>query len=193
MFNMKDLIRQRLRENLNELGTKPKEKFKGGVEHVLYTSPNNPNVLYKVGDKDNVLKWSNVFKSNPKLFPKVYKVGEMKDGKCYVQIEKLNTDKAVIDWNNMEMALEEIGAVDTDVFDSTIDQLFINLVLGYEDFEKIYKRLGANKAIQSMFGKWVIFLKKTYQYIKKFAYNGLDIHRYNFAYDSAGNIKAIDI
>jgi hypothetical protein len=190
---MKDVIRQKLRESLNELGTKPKPTFKSGVEHQLYTSPNKPDVLFKVGNKDNVLKWSNVFKSNPKLFPRVYKVGQLKDGKCYVEIEKLNTDKAVIDWNTMEQALEQIGAVDTDVFEDTIDQLFINLVLGYVDFNNIYKRLGFNKHVQDLFGKWVTFLKKTYQYIKKFSYKGLDIHRYNFAYDSAGNMKAIDI
>lgn len=193
---MQDVIKKQLREGLmavDELTTKPKAEFGKGTEHSIYASPNNPNVLYKIGTKKNVEKWSGVFKSNPELFPKIYRSGQLKDGRCYVEIEKLNAEAAVKDWGHIEDALEKIGVIDTDVFNNTIDQLFIHLILGNEDYNKIHKWLSVNKPVQALFSKWVDFLTRTYEYIKGFGYNGLDIHRYNFAYDQNGNPKAIDI
>lgn len=191
---MKEFIKIKLRENLvNELATKIKPKFGYGIEHDLYASEKKPNVLYKVGDKNNVTKWAEVFSSNQKLFPKIYRLGQMKDGRMYAEIEKLNTSKAKNEWDYLENKLEEFGIVDTDVFEATIDQVFINLVLGYISYNGILKKVSQDKTVVSLLKKWVPFLIKTYRYIRQFGYNGLDIHRYNFAYDSSGNIKAIDI
>lgn len=167
--------------------------YGGGTEHQIFTSDKNPNVIYKVGKKDTVLKWSDVFKSNPKIFPKVYKVGKLKDGRYYAEIEKLNTDKVVKDWGDLEQALELIGVVDTDVFEDTIDQAFINILSGHLDVGKVYTDLASNKKIQALFKKWIEFLSDATEYVENSGYNGLDIHRYNFAYDAKGNPKVIDI
>jgi hypothetical protein len=187
---MKILIKKLLREEIRR-----KEKFGDvqGVEHDLYPSETQPNVLYKVGKKELIDRWTEVFKSNPSIFPKIYRIGKMKDGRYYVTIEKLDTKKALQEWDQMEMALELAGVLDTDVFENTIDQLFIDVVLGYVSKAGVLKRLKYDKPMQLLFDKWSKFLIKTYKYIQKFGYNGLDIHRYNFAYDSSGNIKAIDI
>jgi len=190
---MFDIIKKLLRENLEELATLNKPVYAQGVEHVLYKSQKNPNVLYKIGQKSNVLKWSKVFKSNEKLFPKVYKVGVLPDGNYYVEIEKLDTKRAVYEWNYMEDKLELLGIVDTDVFESTLQHVFIDILKGYKSFNGIKKRLAADPRLLALFKKWVNFLSSTYNYIFNFGYQGLDIHKYNFAYDVSGNIKAIDI
>jgi len=81
---MKDLIKKLLRENLlDELSITDKPVYGHGMEHKLYASKSNPNILYKVGDKPTVLLWSKLFKSNPSLFPKVFKVGPIKNNPYY--------------------------------------------------------------------------------------------------------------
>ena len=162
-----------------------------GTEHTIYTSDKNPNAIVKVGKKENVEKWSKVFKANPDLFPKVFKVGKLEDGQYYAVIEKLDTKKAVEEWGKLEIALEDIGEVDTDVFESTIDQVFIDIILGKKDANQIYKKLSGDN--QKLFKKWIEFLAKTAKYLIDTKFGGLDIHRYNFAYDKKGKIKAIDI
>lgn len=194
---MTDFIKKLLRESLEELATRQKAVYSRGTEHVLYSSIKNPNVLYKIGDKDTVLKWLKVFKSNPRLFPKIYKAGELKtkynSGKYYVEIEKLNTDEVINDWRYLEDLLEKIGTADTDTFEGSLNMIFIDLLKGYLSFNGIYKKLSADKKGQELFKKWYNFLGSALEQVRKFGYNGLDIHRYNFAYDSAGNLKAIDI
>ena len=190
---MKELIKQLLREGLDEMSTRPKEIFGKGVEHDIYASEKFSNMLFKVGNAPVVKKWAEIFQSNSELFPKVYRLGELKNGKMYAAIEKLNTNQAVKEWQEMELAFEQVGLVDTDVFDDTIDQLFINILSGYVSEKGVYDKLSFNKSVQQLYKKWIIFLSKTLKYVKKFGYNGIDLHRYNFAYDSAGNIKAIDI
>lgn len=190
---MKDLIKQLLREQLDELATKMKPIFGGGVEHEIYASDKFPNMLFKVGDPDVVSKWVRVFQSKPELYPKIYRTGNLRDGRGYAGIEKLNTQRVVNEWHEMELALEEVGYVDTDVFDDTINQFFIGVVTGKISEAGVYKRLEHNKKVQILVKKWITFFKLVFRHVLKFGYNGFDIHRYNFAYDSGGNIKAIDI
>lgn len=190
---MKNLIKQLLREGLDELAIHKKPMFGKGVEHDLYVSEKKPNVLYKIGMQPTVSKWVKVFSSNPSLFPKVYKTGIMKNGMMYAEVERLDAPKAKAEWDYLETALENVGIVDTDVFESTIDQVFISLVVGETSLNGVLKRLSNNPQAAALVKKWVTFLIKVDKYIQKFGYMGLDIHRYNFAYDSTGNIKAIDI
>lgn len=164
-----------------------------GTEHDIYASEKRPNAIVKVGKKDNVLKWSKVFKSNPKLFPTVYKVGKLPDGRYYAEIEKLNTERVVQEWGRLEQALEDVGVVDTDVFEDTIDQVFIDILSGTKDVKDIFLKLAGNKEAQKLFKKWIEFVAQATEYVEGMGYGGLDIHRYNFAYDSKGKPKVIDI
>lgn len=164
-----------------------------GTEHDIYAAEGNPKAVVKVGDKATVGKWVKTFKSNPKIFPEVYKTGTLKDGRGYAVIEKLDTKKVIEQWHKMEMALELIGVVDTDVFESTIDQVFIDIVFGRKDADQIYRELSRDKEAQTLFKKWITFLVKTADYLMSSQDRGLDLHRYNFGYDKKGNIKALDI
>ena len=164
-----------------------------GTEHEIYTLPNDPNVLVKVGKKEIVDKWVMVFKSNPRIFPKVIDSGVLKDGRGYGIIEKLDTKRVVDEWHQMEMALELVGVVDTDVFEDTIDQVFIDIIFGKRDGNKIYYSLSNDLASQALYKKWMNFLIKAADYMMSNSYGGLDLHRYNFGYDKRGTIKSLDI
>jgi hypothetical protein len=186
---MKELIKKLLREGLvNEVKIKGKESFKRGIEHMLFTSQHNPNILYKLGEEKIINKWTKLFMSNPKLFPKVFKVGKLNSGSrypagyYYATVERLNTDKVENEWEIMETAL---NTQPSNIF---IDCLSIE---GY--FEKVYLNLNNNPKAQKLFKKWVVFLSNVTEYVEANGYNGLDIHRYNFAYDAKGNLKAIDV
>jgi len=74
---------------IHELGTKEKEVFNRGMEHQIFASKSNPNVLFKVGHKDTVDEWYEVFKSDSEIFPKVFRAGKMQDEDIYyVELEK---------------------------------------------------------------------------------------------------------
>lgn len=193
---MKAWIKEQLREGLAETGPVAKPVYgHPGTEHKLYTSKHNPNVLYKVGEKNVVTKWVNIFKKYPNFFPQVFKAAELKNhpGMYFVEIEKLNTAQVEKEWSELEQGLQEVGVLDEATDD--IDEVFRNAVRD-ENFEnymssEIKKRL---PALYKLYIKWVNFLHSLENIVIPEKNNrGTDIHRYNFAYDNAGQIKAIDI
>ena len=60
-------IEQIIKNFLIEVRTQQKNEFNRGMEHRIYSSRNNPNRLFKVGD-EGVLHWVKVFRSNPNIF-----------------------------------------------------------------------------------------------------------------------------
>jgi len=186
---MKELIKKLLREGLmSELKIKAKDSFKRGVEHILFASKNNPNILYKLGPEEIIRKWTKLFMSNPKLFPKVFKVDKLNSssrypsGYYYATVEKLNTQKVEAEWEAMEAALNTEPST-----------VFIDCLSTEGYFEKIYLNLNDKPKEQNLFKKWVVFLSKVTEYVEANGYNGLDIHRGNFGYDVKGNLKCIDV
>ena len=181
---------------LDEIIVQHKTEFGKGTEHTIYPSQKNPDRLYKTGKKDNILKWSAVFKANPNLFPTIYNIAPLSNKiDYYVEIEKLNTKKVLSEWDYLEMILEEIGYVDTDgLGGNDIDSLFMKVVVKQTYYNKVKLALSEeNIGACNLFVKWVTFLKEVKSFIAKHSYSALDIHRYNFGYDNNGNIKAIDI
>lgn len=199
---MKVLIKKLLREALvDELSVKTKEPFNAGIEHILFTSKNNPNILYKVGPEQIINKWTKLFMSNPRLFPKVYKVGRLNSGPrfpagyYYATIEMLDTKRVEHEWDLMDRGFGQIPYEDDD--DEWADRdpstYFIDCLSEEGLFEKTYHSLKHNPKAQELFKKWMVFISKTTEYVEANGYNGLDIHRGNFAYDSKGNMKCIDV
>jgi hypothetical protein len=190
---MKDFIKKLLIEGLDELQTKPKQLYGNGVEHKIFPS-SDPNKLFKVGDAATVNKWYELFKRNPKYFPRVYRTGKLKDGNSYVEVEKLNTQKAISDWEALEEQLIMIGFIDKDSGFGLIDYLFREVMIDseYENgISTVLKRV--NPKLYQLFIKWVNFLSSVESLTSTVKDNSLDIHRYNFGYDSKGNIKCLDI
>jgi len=136
---MKPWIKKQLREGLEEMAPAAKEKFGGpSTQHGVYQSQKNPNVLFKAGDKNTVLRWVKIFRKFPKLFPKIFKVAQMHNepDTYYVEIEKLNAPKAVQEWQYMDEKLEETKILEH--FGArSVDELFITAVSDFGEDNKI--------------------------------------------------------
>jgi hypothetical protein len=93
-------IEQIIKNFLIEVRTQQKGEFNRGMEHRIYSSKNNPNRLFKVGD-EGVLHWVKVFRSNPNIFAEVFRTGKINDsevrGTYYAEIEKLQLVRDSID------------------------------------------------------------------------------------------------
>jgi len=178
------------------LKTREKDVFGSGIEHQIYASKSNPNVLFKVGHRDTVDEWLDVFKSNSEIFPKVFRSGKMKDKDIYyVEIEKLNTSKFENDWDDLELALEDIGALDVDRGESFTD-LYINEGSDSSKFVEIGKKLSKyNKEAYNFFINFLKTIKNSERAILKVKGKDtlVDAHKYNFGYGSDGKIKCLDL
>ena len=62
-------IKASIKKILNEIKVKEKTPFGWGTEHKIFPSQKFPDRLYKVGEKDSVDRWFEIFKSNPNMFP----------------------------------------------------------------------------------------------------------------------------
>jgi len=190
---MKDWIKQILKETLDELSTKEKDPFGAGCYHRVYTSVKNPNMLYKVGDRDIVEGWVRIFKKYPDMFPKVYRVFPFKKNPNYwvVEIEKLDRDRA-------EKEFKEL-----DDFVYNCELTYKGLVIR---FSRIYLEGYLSTVINNIkthgvegLQKYIPLLEKWADYLDRLAKilevenDYPDFHEGNFAYDSNNNIKAIDI
>lgn len=192
---MKSWIKQQLRESLREIAPVAKREFDSGTEHSLYPSKSDPNILYKIGNKQNVLKWLTIFKKYPKFFPKTFRAAEMTNHPqlYYVAIEKLNTARVQTEWSNIEAAMERAGLMDEDYIHD-INQVFVESLRDQNYENWITNGLKkSNPAMYKLFVRWLNFLHGFNAIIAPLKGAMTDIHRGNFAYDNAGNIKCIDI
>jgi len=105
----------------------------------------------------------------------------------------LNTKKAEQTWGDVENALKNIGVLGEDGYTSMLSDLYIKILSGDIKYEDIYHQLREHPTQQQLFLDWVVFLSTVTDYVESKGFGGLDIHRYNFAYDAGGNLKAIDI
>jgi hypothetical protein len=191
------IIESIVQSQFDELDTKEKEVFGKGTEHVLYHSKQYPDKLYKVGLKPTVQRWVKIFKSNKKLFPKVFRVGSLykdNDKVLYVLIEKVDTQRVMDEWDRMEKALEEIGYIDTESF-GNIDYLFREILFDEDYGNEVYSSLrNYNQEVYNLFVKWTNFLHTVNKIVQPIK-NGtlLDVYRYNFGYNSKGNMICLDI
>ena len=181
---------------IQELGTKEKDMYGRGLEHQIYGSKSNPNVIFKVGHKDSVDEWYEVFKSNPEIFPKVFRSGKMQDKDIYyVELEKLDTKRFESDWDKLELALEDIGAVDVDGGESFSD-LYITHGSDAKIFSEIAKNLNNHsKKDFDFFIELLTVIKNCEKANMKIKNKDtfVDAHKYNFGYDKDGKIKCLDI
>lgn len=181
---------------IQELGTRVKELFGSGLEHQIFGSKSNPNVIFKVGHKDTVDEWYDVFKSNPDIFPKVFRSGKMHNSDIYyVELEKLDTKRFESDWDKLELALEDIGAVDVDGGESFSD-LYITQGSDAEIFSEIAKALyNHSKKDFDFFIELLTVIKNCEKANMKIKNKDtfVDAHKYNFGYGKDGKIKCLDI
>ena len=198
------LLKNIIKNILKEVRTKEKSKYGQGMEHIIYPSKNHPNRLFKIGEREIVEQWVKIFRSNPNLFPKIYRAGKISDSRdkringYYVEIEKLDTDRAIKEWEELENKLEEAGIIDFEdgEFGRDITDIYIN----YEDDQKTITNI-ATKLKQydiksyDLFIKWFKLFKECQKSIEKVVGHEtlVDAHKYNFGYGEDGNLKCLDI
>jgi len=181
---------------LEELGTREKQSFGQGVEHIIYSSPNKPNVVYKVGEWDVINEWYDIFKSNPQIFPVVYKIGKIpKDGLYYVELEKLDTEKFENAWDDLELALEDLGFLDIDRGENFTD-LYLFEGTSSAKFIEIGKKLSEyNPEMYNFYVKLLVVIKNAEKAQREILKKDtlVDAHKYNFGYSKDGKLKCLDI
>lgn len=192
-INMKYLIKKLLRKNLNELRTTEKPLFSGGSGHKIFTSNTDSNKLFKVGDEKKVLEWYELFKSFPNYFPRVFRHGKQKNNKYYVEVERLNTNRVIDEWNQLTDALDSMGIISKEINDN-IDRIFKESLIDDELESYIIQSLSKyNKKANKLFFTWINFLHSVNKIVQPIKGSMLDIHMGNFGYDSKGKIKCLDI
>lgn len=187
-------IESLVRKILSEIRVKQKDPFGWGTEHKIYPSQRHPDRLYKIGEKESVDRWFELFKSNPNIFPKVYASGFFKNKPDvkFVEIEKLDTKRVDDEWTNLEFALQDIGMLDEDL--EYLDDIFYTIATENYNVEEILKKLKLySPKNYLLFKKWTDFITGVSRFLKSKGYEYFDVHRHNFGYDKSGNIKALDI
>ncbi len=196
---MKNFIRERIKTRIKELKIKQKDNPVGGVDHRVYQSHRDSDRVFKIGPQDVVEKWINIFRNNPEYFPKVYRSGQGEKGGTpyyFVEVEKLNTARVVREWKEMTDFMEEL-----EYNSFRISTLFYEAIGGrrvIEDSVIMLQQLIAdaqqsNPQMHVLLVKWTDFLKKVKEIAIKGGYKYLDSHSGNYGYDSAGNMKCLDI
>ena len=197
-----DTIRNIVRKVLLEFPIEKKPQFARGMEHTLYEYKRDPSKLFKVGEKDVVDEWVKVFKKFPTLFPKIYSVGKLgQTNNYYVLIEKLDTTMAETEWQELENKLEEIGVTDPmDEEDEDYGRDITDIYINHKDDDNVIndiktRLMNYDQNAYKSFVKWFGLFKKCEKAIEKVLGRTtlVDAHRYNFGYDSEGNLKCLDI
>jgi hypothetical protein len=194
-----------------------KEKA-SGIEHMVYPSTDDPDKIYKLGPKNVIDNWYDIFKKNPNIFPIIYKRGEtrvkLKDKKVintkngwqtfeagtvfpfdYVLMENLDTDKVIKEWALLDRAMEEILDLDGYEFMDYMVAFMLN------DDNKTVKII--NEGIKEYSTIYPIFLRYVDLVntlmdmgvgakIPSVGRNIPDVHQNNFGYSKSGKLKCLD-
>ncbi len=173
-----------------------KEPLGRGAEHIVYSGLYDKDKVYKVPvdeeSRQNMARWIKLFKENPIIFPKIYKVGEN-----YVALEKLNTAQVKDELNQMWDFFTERGILDEDSLGYDVVDLLQQIVfLGGTIKKQVIDAVKADPKIKKIFTRWLDTMNK----IRNVMVNTVgpkdeffDIHSNNFGYDSKGNLKLLDI
>lgn len=187
---------------------KQKEMIGSGVDHDVYPSKTNPNIVYKLGREETIDKWYDIFKNNPDIFPKTYRKGkttitakhdrqiglgdryyELKAGTVipvsYVELEKLDAKRAQFEWERLGVEIAEITE-DAWAFQSYV----IHYIIGGDKNMINYVNEKLKEDSPQLVPSLERFLK-IIDRLKEFT-DDPDVHKHNFGYDKEGNLKCLD-
>lgn len=173
-----------------------REPIAQGLEHRIFSSKKNPDILFKIGEGEIIDEWVDTFKNDPTVFPIIYRVGYMPDKDYkFVTLEKLDVKKFEEKWDDLELALEDIGAVDVDRRESFTD-LYANEGTDSKVFGEIAIELKKhNKEVFDFYIDLLRVIKRAEKVqndtLKKDTL--VDAHKYNFGYDKEGKLKMLDV
>ncbi len=215
LFNMVNVYLCYMRNiDMDEGSAVEKPEIGSGVDHTVYPSVKNPKIVYKLGSDYAVSGWLDLFKENPDLFPKVFNSGKTKmrlkkdkyvyNGEyfanvkagtivpvTYVEVEKLNTKRAENEWEIMDEIITELTKDDFgwDFQDFVMSYNRLETPAYIERLEDLQNEIKLEfPEFYGIFVRFVTLLDRIFE-VKPAA----DLHKYNFGYDSKGNLKCIDI
>lgn len=194
-------LKIKIRKILKELSIQQKEMIGKGLEHKIYSSLKYPDRLFKIGEKDVVDEWIQVFQADPNLFPIVYQVGQFSKNKniFYVILEKLDVQKAIDEWDYLHEKMEVLNIIDEDdegLYGRDLLDIYINHGDDKNAIEDILKQLeNFDKKSFDIFAKWFKLIKDCEKVKERFVGHGtlIDAHKYNFGYSKDGKLKCLDI
>lgn len=186
-----------IKKVLIEVRTQKKDEFNRGMEHRIYASKSNPDRLFKVGD-EGVGYWVKVFRSNPDIFAQVYRTGKLDKWNYYAEIEKLETNRVLNEWQQIEEKLEEIGIIDSEdgSYGRDITDIYTNHGHDQKAITDIAEKLKKyDRGTYELFLKYFKLFKDCEKAIEKIVGHEtlVDAHRYNFGYSKDGKLKCLDI
>lgn len=186
-----------IRNLLSEIRTQKKDEFNHGMEHKIYASKSNPDRLFKVGD-EGVQYWVQIFRSNPNIFAEVYRTGKLDKWNYYAEIEKLETNRVLKEWQQIEDRLEELGIIDSEdgLYGRDITDIYTNHGHDQKAIIEIAEKLkNYDRSSYELFLKYFKLFKDCEKSIEKFVGHEtlVDAHRYNFGYSKDGKLKCLDI
>jgi len=194
----------KLLDIISELKTKEKPIMGSGADHMVYAHGSGDKVI-KVGLPEEVHKWLDIFKSNPDIFPIIYKTGittadrsEFLDDpmadkpgteRIYVEMEKLDTAAFKHDWRILEsMSQKALGKTLQDVVHKWNPESRM-LTTNETEVQELGKFLDHKyPSLYDVFMKIMSVIFKVRQ-IKQNA----DVHLDQFGYDDDHNVKCLDI
>lgn len=166
-------------------------KIGSGTEHDIYQSLTHEDRVIKCkrDNTKNNIDWIELFRKNPKYFPKVFKT----DNDC-TEVEKLDIDNAKKDYDILEKILEDDAHRFVDVNeDQTLAMILVNLA----DNPVMIKQV--SKVVKDKKPEYLPLLKKFFMLVKGVtdSMNDVstkpDIHKLNFGYAKDGTLKMIDV
>lgn len=191
-------------KHIKEIRTFHKEIFGEGTEHKIFESRRYSDRVYKVGPSELIKKWTDIFKSNPNIFPIIYKIDTLKGKNLegflnyfnvsyneqyyYVLIEKLNTEDFIKFWKDLEYQLFYLVDDEDEDFEDLSDityRFHQYRNLWYDLFKRVKKKK------PNLYDK-TLQLYKTIEELN-YIVDEPDLHMFNFGFDSKGNIKCLDI
>jgi len=162
-----------------------------GAMHKVYPSEINPDMVYKIGEKEIVDMWYDIFRRYPNIFPRVYKRGvtRVKEfGKemevSYVMLERLDTERSKREWGDINRYIVENNLA------ISFGGLMVDYKNSIEDIVKIYEYMEENGEdwLSEVYKRFVVLIGKVVD-----VYGDADIHDDQFGYDSRGRLKCLDL
>ena len=182
---MKKIIRlseSDLIELINEVKIRKKEKLGMGAEHDIYPSEINPDAVMKVRNcvPEKEVPWVETFEKYPDIFPIV-----IKRTKNYVCLEKLDTNKAVEEFEDMENFL---GYELTEAY----SEAYWKGIVKNKDNEhfKMLDDKFMGTELYEIYSRWNDLILRFYEIIPPKFYP--DLHGEQFGYSKDGKLKILD-
>jgi len=162
---------------INEVMYRNRKKLGMGAEHDVYPGIINPDIVIKVPNcvPELEVPWVETFKKYPDIFPIV-----IKHGNNYVCLERLDTNKAIEEYEIMEDLLGY--EIETRMYDIYKKQNIIKL----KELDNIFKEAG----LYEIYSKWKNLFFKFYKVIPPDFYP--DLHKDQFGYSKDGKLKILD-